>query len=165
MARPVLAFFAIASSAAYTALTILGFGGWSTSFAHPGPIALTVLTLVMAVAASFSAGNPREACCGCGRFSCSAVVSVGWVAIQPGHRLATTGICGVIRHPSYLGLLVLSLWWALCFRSGLGLAFVALMVPPPISRIRSEEALLRDYFGSEYEACAARTSRPIPGVY
>jgi protein-S-isoprenylcysteine O-methyltransferase Ste14 len=30
----------------------------------------------------------------------------GLVAIQPGHTLVTTGIYGIIRHPSYLGLLV-----------------------------------------------------------
>src|SRR5262249_36734066 len=44
----------------------------------------------------------------------------GLVAIQPGHTLATTGVYGVIRHPSYLGLLVNSLGWALAFRSGVG---------------------------------------------
>jgi protein-S-isoprenylcysteine O-methyltransferase Ste14 len=27
----------------------------------------------------------------------------GLVAIQPGHRLETSGICGVIRFPSYWG--------------------------------------------------------------
>src|SRR5467141_5336353 len=30
----------------------------------------------------------------------------GLVAIQPGHRLVTSGVYGVIRHPSYLGLLL-----------------------------------------------------------
>ena len=30
----------------------------------------------------------------------------GLVAIQPGHKLVTSGVYGVIRHPSYLGLLV-----------------------------------------------------------
>ena len=30
----------------------------------------------------------------------------GLVAIQPGHRLVTDGMYGVIRHPSYLGLVV-----------------------------------------------------------
>ena len=30
----------------------------------------------------------------------------GLVAIQPGHALVTSGIYGVIRHPSYLGLVV-----------------------------------------------------------
>src|SRR5437588_234043 len=36
----------------------------------------------------------------------------GLVAIQPGHRLVTSGVYGVIRHPSYLGLLLNSLGWA-----------------------------------------------------
>jgi protein-S-isoprenylcysteine O-methyltransferase Ste14 len=36
----------------------------------------------------------------------------GLVAIQPGHTLLATGIYGVVRHPSYLGLLVNSLGWA-----------------------------------------------------
>ena len=42
----------------------------------------------------------------------------GLVAIQPGHTLVTTGIYRIVRHPSYLGLLVASLGWALAFRSG-----------------------------------------------
>ena len=33
----------------------------------------------------------------------------GLVAIQPEHRLVTTGVYGVIRHPSYCGLLIGSL--------------------------------------------------------
>ena|SRR5712691_2872942 len=37
----------------------------------------------------------------------------GLVAVQPGHTLVTSGAYGVIRHPSYLGLLVNSLGWAL----------------------------------------------------
>ena len=56
--------------------------------------------------------------CGCGRCSCSAHRFSGLVAIQPGHTLVTGGIYGVIRHPSYLGLLVNSLGWGLAFRSG-----------------------------------------------
>ena len=36
----------------------------------------------------------------------------GLVAIQPGHKLVTSGVYGVIRHPSYLGLLVNSLRYA-----------------------------------------------------
>jgi protein-S-isoprenylcysteine O-methyltransferase Ste14 len=37
----------------------------------------------------------------------------GLVAIQPGHRLVTTGIYSIVRHPSYLGLVVSSLGWGL----------------------------------------------------
>ena len=89
----------------------------------------------------------------------------GLVAIQPGHTLVTSGVYGVIRHPSYLGLLVNSLGWALAFRSGVGVLLTALTIPPLVARIRAEEALLRTQFGGEYDAYRRRTSRLIPGVY
>lgn len=89
----------------------------------------------------------------------------GLVAIQPGHTLVTTGAYGVIRHPSYLGLLVNSLGWAFAFRSGVGVLLTVLTIPPLIARIRSEEALLHTQFGAEYEAYRGRTARLIPGLY
>ena len=89
----------------------------------------------------------------------------GLVAIQPGHTLVTTGIYSVIRHPSYLGLLVNSLGWALAFRSTVGVLLTALMIIPLVARMNAEEALLRSQFGAEYESLMARTSRLIPGVY
>jgi protein-S-isoprenylcysteine O-methyltransferase Ste14 len=89
----------------------------------------------------------------------------GLVAIQPEHTLVTTGLYSVIRHPSYLGLLVNSLGWALAFRSGGGLILTALLIPPLVARIRAEETLLRSQFGAEYEVYCNRTSRLIPGVY
>lgn len=89
----------------------------------------------------------------------------GLVAIQPGHTLVISGVYGVIRHPSYLGLLVSSLGWGLAFRSGVGVLLTALMVPPLLARIRAEERLLRTEFGAEYDAYRARTSRLIPGLW
>src|SRR2546421_4693585 len=67
----------------------------------------------------------------------------GLVAIQPGHTLVTTGLYGVVRHPSYLGLLVNSLGWALAFRSGVGVLLTALTMLPLLARIGAEERLLR----------------------
>jgi len=89
----------------------------------------------------------------------------GLVAIQPGHRLVTSGVYGVIRHPSYLGLLISSLGWGLAFRSWIGVLLAALLVPPLLARINAEERLLRSQFGDEYDAYRARTSRLIPGLY
>jgi protein-S-isoprenylcysteine O-methyltransferase Ste14 len=89
----------------------------------------------------------------------------GLVAIQPGHRLQTSGLYSKIRHPSYLGLLVASLGWVLAFRSGLGLLLVALLIPPVLARIKAEENLLASEFGPEYEAYRARTSKMIPGLW
>lgn len=89
----------------------------------------------------------------------------GLVAIQPEHKLVTEGMYGVIRHPSYLGLLVNSLGWGLAFRSGVGVLLAVVLLPLLVARIRAEEALLRAHFGDEYEAYRGRTSRLIPGVY
>jgi protein-S-isoprenylcysteine O-methyltransferase Ste14 len=89
----------------------------------------------------------------------------GLVAIQPGHTLVTTGIYRVIRHPSYLGLLLTALGWALAFRSVAGLLLWALLFPPLLARIRSEERLLDSHFGEEYRAYTRRTRRLVPGIY
>jgi len=86
----------------------------------------------------------------------------GLVAIQPGHELVTNGIYGVVRNPSYLGLLIGSLGWSLAFRSFVGVLLTALMIPPLFARMRSEEALLHSQFGSDYDEYRARTPRLIP---
>lgn len=89
----------------------------------------------------------------------------GLVAIQPGHKLVTTGIYGVVRNPSYLGLLVGALGWALVFRSGVGVLIAALNLPPLLARIAAEERLLRRHFGKEYDDYRRRTWRLVPGLY
>jgi protein-S-isoprenylcysteine O-methyltransferase Ste14 len=89
----------------------------------------------------------------------------GLVAIQPGHRLVTTGLYGIIRHPSYLGLFVLALGWGLVFRSGVGVIIAVLMLIVLLARIDSEERLLSETFGAEYDAYRARTWRLVPYLY
>ena len=89
----------------------------------------------------------------------------GLVAIQPGHRLVTDGIYRKLRNPSYLGMLITAVGWALAFRSGVGLLLAALTMIPLIARIHAEEALLRAQFGSEYEDYCSRSRRLIPGIY
>jgi protein-S-isoprenylcysteine O-methyltransferase Ste14 len=89
----------------------------------------------------------------------------GLVAIQPGHTLVTDGVYGVIRHPSYLGLIVGSLGWGMAFNSWVGVLLAAPLIPPLLARIHAEERLLQSQFGDEYAAYRARTSRLIPGIY
>jgi protein-S-isoprenylcysteine O-methyltransferase Ste14 len=86
----------------------------------------------------------------------------GLVAIQPGHRLVTSGIYRYVRNPSYLGLLIGSLGWALAFRSLAGVILTALLMPPLVARMRSEERLLSSEFGAEYDRYRASTPRLIP---
>ena len=89
----------------------------------------------------------------------------GLVAIQPGHRLVTSGLYGIIRHPSYLGLFVFTFGWGLAFRSGVGVIIAVLMLFVLLARIRAEERLLSETFGAEYDAYRARTWRLLPYVY
>jgi len=89
----------------------------------------------------------------------------GLVAIQPSHALVTEGIYRVIRHPSYLGLLIGSLGWSLAFRSGVGVLLTLLLIPPLLARINAEENLLHSEFGREYDTYRSHTWRLVPGVY
>jgi len=89
----------------------------------------------------------------------------GLVAIQPRHTLVTNGIYGVIRHPSYLGLLINSLGWSLAFRSRVGVLLTVLLIPPLLARIDAEENLLYLQFGDDYNTYRSHTWRLIPGIY
>ena len=89
----------------------------------------------------------------------------GLVAIQPGHTLVTSGVYRVIRHPSYLGLLINSLGWSLAFRSAVGVLLTVLLILPLLARIKAEENLLRSQFGDDCNRYRSHTWRLIPGIY
>ena len=89
----------------------------------------------------------------------------GLVAIQAGHKLETHGVYGLVRNPSYLGMLIASSGWALAFRSGVGVILSLALLIPLVPRIRAEERLLREQFGAEYDAYYARTWRLVPWIY
>jgi protein-S-isoprenylcysteine O-methyltransferase Ste14 len=89
----------------------------------------------------------------------------GLVAIQPGHELVTDGIFGVVRNPSYVGLLVQTFGWGVAFNSWIGALITLLVIPPLIVRINAEERLLAGHFGAQYEVYRDRTWRLIPWLY
>jgi protein-S-isoprenylcysteine O-methyltransferase Ste14 len=89
----------------------------------------------------------------------------GLVAIQPGHELVTTGPYRHVRHPSYLGMMLGLVGWALAFRSSAGLLAAVLGMPLLVERIDSEEALLGSQFGAVYDEYRRRTWRLVPGLY
>jgi protein-S-isoprenylcysteine O-methyltransferase Ste14 len=100
-----------------------------------------------------------------------AVVSLGRMftvdlSIRKDHQLKTDGLYRYIRHPAYLGLL-------LAFY-GLGLAmnnvicFFIVTIPITIifvRRLRLEEALLEEEFGSIYISYRNKTKSLVPFVY
>jgi protein-S-isoprenylcysteine O-methyltransferase Ste14 len=89
----------------------------------------------------------------------------GLVAIQPNHALVTTGLYRHLRHPSYLGLLITSLGWALVFRSIVGAAIALLLLVPLVGRMNAEERLLEEQFGDAYAEYRKHTWRLVPLVY
>src|SRR6516225_7126628 len=112
-------------------------------------LALYVVGSVLRVGAVFVLGR---------RFS-------GLVAIQEGHQLETGSLYRVIRHPSYLGLLLVVFGWALVFRSAIGVVVSLVLVPPLVARMNSEEALLESEFGERYSDYRRRTWRLLPFLY
>jgi protein-S-isoprenylcysteine O-methyltransferase Ste14 len=82
-----------------------------------------------------------------------------------GSALTAVRVYGVIRHPTYLGLLVSSPGWGLAFNTWVGVLLAAALLPPLVARTHAEERLLAAQFGDEYASYRGRTWRLIPGVY
>ncbi len=128
------------STAIYIGLAVRGWDGWCALMANPARAGAVVAIVVISVAALFTSGN-----------------------ISSGRREDTKN--RVIRHPSYLSLLLGLFGWAQLFRSGIGLLVSLLLLPPLVARMNSEEALLESEFGEAYSDYRRRTWRLIPFVY
>jgi protein-S-isoprenylcysteine O-methyltransferase Ste14 len=89
----------------------------------------------------------------------------GQVTIQKSHQLIKQGLYSYIRHPIYLGMLSSTLGLSLLFRSWISLVVMIPIVASLLFRIRDEEALLHQEFGSEWEAYCERSWRFIPYLY
>ncbi len=89
----------------------------------------------------------------------------GYVTLQDGHQLVTTGLYRVIRHPIYLRALLVVIGLPLLFRSWLFLVMLPLGAVFVAARIRAEEKLLEEQFGAEFEAYRKRTWRLLPYIY
>ncbi len=93
-------------------------------------------------------------------------VSTSFAArLRVGHRLARQGPYALVRHPLYLGYLLLLLSAALAYRTWSAVALLAIGIATFLGRVRREEAALAAEFGSEWPDYAARTSCLIPFVY
>ena len=90
---------------------------------------------------------------------------VSVVALQPGHSLYTRGFYERVRHPSYLGILLMDLGFAGVFRSAVALALMPMVVWMFRRRMDVEEAFMVEQFGGEYREYMGRTQRILPGVY
>jgi protein-S-isoprenylcysteine O-methyltransferase Ste14 len=88
------------------------------------------------------------------------------VAVRAGQGLQRSGLYRVVRHPSYLGLEMILLAFALHTRTWA--CFAVFFIPPTLAllyRIHVEETALRRAFGADYEDYSRSTKRLIPGLY
>jgi protein-S-isoprenylcysteine O-methyltransferase Ste14 len=90
----------------------------------------------------------------------------GHISVKSDQTLIQSGPYRIIRHPAYLGFLLMAIGISLGYSSLAGLcAFVFLTIPGFVFRIRVEEETLEAHFSDEFRQYAARTGRFIPGIW
>jgi len=83
-----------------------------------------------------------------------------------GHKLATNGPYAYVRHPIYTGMLGMLLATGLAFSNWIALLIaIAVFFVGTLIRIRSEEKLLQETFGQEFEDYRRRVPALIPGLF
>ena len=117
-------------------------------------IALALLTMTVAIGSVW--------------FCSAAVRTLGkqWsitARVLEGHKLITSGPYNVVRNPIYTGMfgMLLATGLAISHWIGLLIAIVVFAVGTAI-RVRSEEKLLRETFGEEFEAYARKVPAVVP---
>ncbi len=88
------------------------------------------------------------------------------VAIHATQTVHKTGLFRYVRHPSYLGMMLIFV--AIGLRTRNWVAMAILLVPigaAMLYRIHVEERALREAFGDEYEVYSRTTKRLLPGLF
>lgn len=90
----------------------------------------------------------------------------GHASVREDQPLVQTGPYRFVRHPAYLGYLLMVLGITLGYWSLAGLiSIAALLLPSIVYRIGVEERLLAAHFGNEHRIYKKSTKRFIPGVW
>jgi len=88
------------------------------------------------------------------------------VAIRASQTIQRSGLYGIIRHPSYLGMEII--FFAVALHSHNWASMAIIFIPPTAAvlyRIHVEEVALLGAFGGDYIEYMKSTKRLIPGVY
>lgn len=117
-------------------------------------IALAMLTMVLAAASVW--------------FCAKSIRTLGeqWslaARVVEGHKLVTQGPYSIVRNPIYTGMFGMLLATGLALSHWIGLLFaITMFALGTFIRVRSEEKLLREMFGSEFDEYARRVHAVIP---
>ena len=127
------------------------------SASKPAEIVIAIMTIALAFASAWIA--------------MAAVTALGkeWsvtARLVEGHKLVKRGPYRFVRHPIYTSMFGMMLATGLAISHWIALVpAMAIFFVGTVIRVRSEERLLREEFGSEFEAYARRVAAMLPGVY
>jgi protein-S-isoprenylcysteine O-methyltransferase Ste14 len=90
----------------------------------------------------------------------------GHLSVKTGQTLVQRGPYEFIRHPAYAGYLLVALGISLGYASLFGLISVFIvLLPSLVYRIKVEEKLFTEHFGTAYRQYMRKTKRLIPGIW
>jgi protein-S-isoprenylcysteine O-methyltransferase len=88
------------------------------------------------------------------------------VQIQKDHELIKAGPYRYIRHPSYLGILIMTLGLGIALANWISLMLcIVLPIIGVMQRIQVEEKELEQHFGKQYQDYRKNTWRIVPHIY
>ncbi len=93
------------------------------------------------------------------------LVSTSRLQIVEGQQLVKDGLYKHVRHPLYLGEILRNFGIVSIFSSGIGILFIMVGTIFLLFRIKPEEEMLVEAFGSDYEDYKRKTKRLIPYIY
>ncbi|MGA9450962.1 MAG: isoprenylcysteine carboxylmethyltransferase family protein [Verrucomicrobiia bacterium] len=129
--------------------------GWSRTFPGPVPLWLTLLALALIVGCQFLFFQVLNV----NRFAARVI------QVEAGQTVASTGPYRLVRHPMYLGLVVLYLCAPLALGSFIALPAFALLIPVVVFRLLNEEKILRHDLPGYSEYCRHTRFRLVPFVW
>jgi len=91
--------------------------------------------------------------------------STSRLQIAEGQQLVKDGLYKHVRHPLYLGEILRNFGAVSIFSSGYGILLVMIGAFFLLLRIKLEEEMLVEAFGSDYEDYKRKTKRLIPHIY
>jgi protein-S-isoprenylcysteine O-methyltransferase len=153
--------------------------GAAEAITAPEPIVLAAITYLLLVdrkrASSVSPGEAAAALA-VGIIACAGLALVLWTllswrqlfvghGILSGQQLVTGGAYGLVRHPVYLGGLVIWCGLSVAFLSIAGATVTVLyVIPAYVLYMRCEEAMMLESFGEAYRRYRGRVPMLLPRV-
>jgi protein-S-isoprenylcysteine O-methyltransferase Ste14 len=90
----------------------------------------------------------------------------GHVSVKKEQDLVKSGPYRIIRHPAYAGYLFMALGLAFGYSSLSGFVSTLLILfPATVYRIRVEDKMLAEHFGTQFKKYTRKTKRMIPGIW